>query len=182
MLIDQGGATIWRPYDASVVDTTTDGAFGMNSETTFGSFVDGSSNTAVASEVLSGKYDDGTDGPTGGQTETSRFVVDVRGVWTLFLPGTSWYTHFNTPNGGADAAPVGGANRTWIVNETIPWMPVIPAGAYHEYHAAARSAHLGGVMVAYGDGHVDFVTDTVDSVVWSNIGSRNDGNTVSLDQ
>ena len=182
MLADQAGERIWREHTGSNVDYTTDGAFGIESKTTFGSFVDGSSNSALVSEVLSGKDDDGTDGPTAGQTATSTFVVDVRGVWSLFLPGTSWYSHLNTPNGGADASAVGGAGRTWSVNETIPWMPVIPAGDYHEYHAAARSAHLGGVNVAYGDGHVEFVTDTIDSVVWMNIGSINDGNTVGLDQ
>ena len=172
MMANQNGATIWRPYNPDGVDFTTDGIFGVDSEITFGKMLDGSSNTALLSEVFSGKDDDGTD--NSGNCD-STFCVDVRGVWALFLPGSSWYTHFNTPNGAADAGPVGGAGRSWSINETSPWMPVIFGGAYDEYHAAARSGHLGGVNLAFGDGHVNFITNTVDAETWRRIGSANGG-------
>lgn len=175
MLADQVGQQVWRNHNGSLVDKTTDGAFGIDSETTFAKMTDGSSNVIVASEVLSGRDDDGTDQ---GNCE-SKFCVDVRGVWTLFLPGSSWYTHLNTPNGAADAGPVGGAGRSWAVNETFPWMPVIPGGQYHDYHAAARSSHPGGVMAAYGDGHVVFIQNEIDAVVWRNLAAIDDGNNVS---
>ena len=178
MLTNQDNQQVWRDHMDSAVDWTTDGIFGAQSETTFGDITDGSSNVAIASEVLSGKDDIGTD--TGNCDST--FCVDVRGVWALFLPGSSWYTHLNTPNSSsADAGPIGGAGRSWLVNETNPWMPVIPVndsdgtGPYDEYHAGARSSHLGGVMAAYGDGHIEFVPDTIDSVLWANLGSMNDG-------
>lgn len=177
MLADQAGQQVWRNHNGSLVDWTTDGAFGVDSDTTFAKMTDGSSQVIVASEVLSGRDDIGTDK---GDCD-STFCVDVRGVWSLFLPGSSWYTHFNTPNGAADAGPVGGAGRSWSVNETNPWMPVIHGGSYHEYHAAARSAHPGGVMAAYGDGHVEYVPDEIDIVVWRNLAAIDDGNIVSLE-
>lgn len=175
MLADQAGQQIWRNHDGSKVDWTTDGTFGVDSYTALAKIIDGTSNTVVASEVLSGRDDLGTDQGNC----TSKFCVDVRGVWTNFLPGSSWYTHLNTPNGAADAGPVGGAGRSWAVNETIPWMPVIPGGQYHDYHAAARSLHPGGVMAAYGDGHVEFAQDEIDAVVWRSVAAINDGNIVS---
>ena len=187
MMENQGGERVWREHDGSNVDFTTDGVFSCDSDTTFGSISDGSSNVVIISEVLSGKDDDGT--TAGDPNCGSTFCVDVRGVWSHFLSGSSWYSHFNTPNSSAaDAGAVGGAGRSWQVFNENPFMPVIPVddsngtGPYDEYHAAARSSHPGGVVVAYGDGHVDFVSDSVTSQVWRNLGARDDGNVVSLDQ
>lgn len=176
MMENRGGANIWQQYTVTGdLDFSTDGAFGVDSKTNFERMQDGSSNTALLSEVISGKDDDGTDG--GNCPATT--CVDIRGVWTSFLPGGSWYSHLNTPNGAADGNAIGGANRAWAVNETNPWMPVIAGGDYHDFHATARSLHLGGVNVAFGDGHIDFISDEVNAVTWSNIGSRNDGLVVS---
>jgi prepilin-type N-terminal cleavage/methylation domain-containing protein/prepilin-type processing-associated H-X9-DG protein len=36
----------------------------------------------------------------------------------------------------------------------------------------AKSAHPGGATVLYGDGHVDFVSESIDRHVWREIGSR----------
>ena len=181
MLANQGGEQVWRAHNSGNVDWTTDGAFGGDSQTNFERMADGSSNTALVSEVLSGKDDNGLDG---GNCDSST-CVDVRGVWSFFLPGSSWYTHFNTPNGAADAGAVGGSGRSWAINQTMPWMPVTPVndsdgtGDYDEYQAAARSAHLGGVVVAFGDGHVDFIRDEIALDTWQSIGSTNDGQVVS---
>lgn len=171
MLADQNGERIWREHDGDNVDWTTDGPFGGESETSFGTLADGSSNTVFASEVLSGKDDSSID---------SDAEVDIRGIWTHFLTGSSWYTHLNTPNTAVgDAGPVGGNGRQWL-SEIDPRLPVDIAEVYHEYHAAARSAHPGGVIVVFGDGHVDFATDTVNVSVWRSLAAVNDGGIVSL--
>ena len=181
MLTATNGARVWRDHRSDTPpDWTTDGIYGGESQTTFGNISDGSSNCAMVSEVISGKDDDGT---TGGPDCPANFCVDVRGVWTSFLGGASWYTHLNTPNTSVpDAGEVGGNNRAWQVDNVNPPMPVVPvsAGPY-QFHAAARSTHLGGVNVAFGDGHVQFVTDNIDAVNWARLGSINDGNVVSLD-
>jgi prepilin-type N-terminal cleavage/methylation domain-containing protein/prepilin-type processing-associated H-X9-DG protein len=44
-----------------------------------------------------------------------------------------------------------------------------------DFVVTPSSHHRGGVNVAYADGHVEFITDDVDSVVWWSIGSRNGG-------
>ncbi|QDU89255.1 hypothetical protein Pla175_26420 [Pirellulimonas nuda] len=177
MLADQGAQPIWNKHNGSLVDFSNDGAFGVDSKTTFAKMTDGSSNVIVASEVLSGRDDDGTNAGSCSST----FCVDVRGVWTSFLPGASWYTHFNTPNGVADAGPIGGAGRSWLVNETNPWMPAIPGAGdkYDQFHASARSVHPGGVLAAYGDGHVDFIPDEIDALTWRARAAIDDGNVVS---
>jgi prepilin-type N-terminal cleavage/methylation domain-containing protein/prepilin-type processing-associated H-X9-DG protein len=45
----------------------------------------------------------------------------------------------------------------------------------------ASSFHLGGVNVLFGDGSVRFVRSTIAPVAWEAIGTRNGGETVSLD-
>ena len=78
-----------------------------------------------------------------------------------------------------DGGPIGGAGRQWLATDE-PRLPASIEQNYHEYHAAARSGHPGGVMAAFGDGHVEFAADTVNASVWRSLGSINDGATVSL--
>jgi len=172
MLTAQNGESVWRNHNGNNVDWTTDGAFQVERESSFGTFTDGSSNVVFASEVLSGKDDSSINGD---------LIIDVRGVWTHFLPGSSWYTHLNTPNTSiGDGGPVGGLGRQWLSGDADPRLPVTIEATYDAYHAAARSAHPGGVLAAYGDGHVSFVSDTVDALLWRNLAAINDGNVASL--
>jgi prepilin-type processing-associated H-X9-DG protein len=46
---------------------------------------------------------------------------------------------------------------------------------------APRSAHNGGVVVAFGDGHTALVNDSVDLIVWRAAGSRDGEETVDAD-
>ena len=57
----------------------------------------------------------------------------------------------------------------------------IPDTAEEHAIIAARSAHPGSVVVAYGDGHTAIVADGVDVGVWRAVGSRNAGETVDSD-
>lgn len=43
---------------------------------------------------------------------------------------------------------------------------------------AARSQHTGGVQVTLADGSVRFASENIDLGIWSNLGSRHDGNTI----
>ncbi len=45
----------------------------------------------------------------------------------------------------------------------------------------ATSNHAGGVNVLFADGHVQFVRDTISSIAWRAIGTRNSGEIVSAD-
>ena len=172
MLRDQAGERIWRDHNGSNVDWFTDGIFGGESQSSIASISDGSSNVVFASEVLSGKDDCSINGD---------LVIDIRGVWSHFLPGSSWFTNLNTPNTSiGDGCAVGGAGRQWATGDLDPRLPVSIELQYHDYHAAARSGHPGGVQAAFGDGHVSFVSDTVDTNPWRLLGSAIDGQVVQL--
>ena len=45
--------------------------------------------------------------------------------------------------------------------------------------AAARSRHPGGVHLAFADGHVAFIDETIDTINWRLLGGINDRETVS---
>ena len=175
MLADRGGAPFWRNHVPSAfpnLDYSNDGAFGIEVPRSFSDFRDGSSNVIVSSELLSGKDDFSILGQDN--------ECDIRGVWSHFLMGSSSYTHFSTPNSSvADHGALGGAGRSWMVSGRN--MPAVRGGDYQDYHAAARSAHPGGVNVSYGDGRTKFITDTVDLTTWRNLASISDGTPVSLD-
>jgi prepilin-type processing-associated H-X9-DG protein len=48
----------------------------------------------------------------------------------------------------------------------------------HGCNKPVRSSHPGGALVAYADGHVDFLTDELDLQTLSNLANRDDGNVV----
>jgi prepilin-type N-terminal cleavage/methylation domain-containing protein/prepilin-type processing-associated H-X9-DG protein len=55
-----------------------------------------------------------------------------------------------------------------------------PLGPNDKYYAA-RSRHPGGVNSLMADGHVQFVKDSINVLVWQGLGSRNGGEVVSSD-
>lgn len=169
----QNGASVWNDSwtgSSPAPDFTTDGAFQSGKARSFNSLIDGSSNIAFVSEVISGKDDDGS-------SNTGDKEVDIRGVWNAFLAGSSNYNHIITPNSSSpDIGPIGGVGRKWIPDDPPANMPgVNTGGAYDEYYAAARSTHAGGVNVGMGDGSTRFVTDTINVDTWTRLGSINDG-------
>ena len=58
-------------------------------------------------------------------------------------------------------------------------------GAYNSSavtdYANASSYHPGGVNSLMDDGHVQFVKDTINVLVWQGLGSRNGGEVISSD-
>ncbi len=74
--------------------------------------------------------------------------------------------HVNTPNTSA------GDELSTSSYERCVHLPDMPCGkqdlasVFDTSQAAARSHHKGGVNVVFGDAHVSFVQDDVDSLVW----------------
>jgi prepilin-type N-terminal cleavage/methylation domain-containing protein/prepilin-type processing-associated H-X9-DG protein len=71
------------------------------------------------------------------------------------------------------------------VGEQLDGMPCAPYGMPYDntyLSAAPRSRHAGGVNVAFLDGHVGFLTDTIDEVVMAYLISSNDGQQLDLSQ
>lgn len=119
--------------------------------------IDGTSNTALVSELLK-VPGDGAD------------KRDYRGV--MFYPEGPLYHHNRTPNSNiADDF-----RSTLCIN--IDRAPCTGAYTSHSTRAmtvSARSLHTGGVNVLLGDGAVRFVGDTIHIDTWERLGIPDDG-------
>jgi len=169
---DRGHLPVNCPYPKSLTDERlgTDGAYRIRRGRRMRDFLDGTSNTALLSEVISGKADLWNIGVAWAQRSW-----DIRGAWAYHLIGAAGYTHRDTPNSSAP---------DWMLgNHCVPFEdgPCDQSAPFEmdRSWAAARSRHPGGVQVAYGDGHVTFVSDAVDLFVWQAISTIADGEMVS---
>ena len=143
-----------RPNQRTNMDLRTDGAFYFETGRKLKEFLDGLSQTIVASEILAGRVDKFTSGTRGS---------DYRGRWAEVFSGGSVYSNKNTPN-----TSIGDALRYECVD--FPDMPCGPPVPYtNQVHVAARSSHPGGVNVVFGDGHVAFYEKSVDLILWRSL-------------
>jgi prepilin-type N-terminal cleavage/methylation domain-containing protein/prepilin-type processing-associated H-X9-DG protein len=102
---------------------------------------------------------------------TSMFQA-TRGVrWHYGAPGHTMYNHLRPPN---DLRPDcrGGLPHSNRADPLWNWLSL---------NIAARSKHPGGVNSLMADGHVQFIKNTVNVLVWQAVGSRNGGEVVSAD-
>jgi len=102
---------------------------------------------------------------------TTQFQA-TRGVrWHYGAPGHTLYNHLRPPNSKlADCR--GGLPHSTKFDPLWSWLSL---------NIAARSKHAGGVNTLFSDGHVQFVKDSIDPMVWQAVGSRNGGEVVSAD-
>ncbi|SMP63901.1 prepilin-type N-terminal cleavage/methylation domain-containing protein/prepilin-type processing-associated H-X9-DG domain-containing protein [Neorhodopirellula lusitana] len=175
---EEWGATNYHANNGSGQDgglyEDTDGLFFIDSRCRFRDILDGSSHTAAFCETLVGN----------GLSESTRAVANsgahgvLASVWNanaatiedswclddtgpvLFNRGEKWadgslndtgYHHFRSPNSA--------------INDCYSRYAAIKSG---------RSRHVGGVTVLLADGSVRFVTDSVDTETWRNVGSIKD--------
>ena len=155
-------------------DPSTDGAFQIGGGTfpagkKFRDFQDGTSNTVMASEVISGKH----------EVLNSTDDVDCRGIWAWNMMGSHCYTHLNTPNSSA-------GDRMYhvsCINDGNLRLPCNTSAStrHDEFHAAARSMHPGGVNTTFGDGHVAFIVNEIDVLIWWQLATVAGNETISAD-
>lgn len=157
----------------------------------FNSFSDGTSNTALISERLvnnaeavRGPFGTQLQGPT---TPATLSFCAGGGSQTRSLP--RWVTYCGSVS-VSDATYTLPHGRSWISGWTLAanlYMHVMPINSRncHLYGGeddganivSASSNHFGGAQTVFADGHVAFVSDNIDPVVWWSIGSRNGGET-----
>ncbi len=102
---------------------------------------------------------------------TTQFQA-TRGVrWHYGAPGHSMYNHRRPPN---DLNPDcrGGLPHSNRANPFWSWLSL---------NVAARGMHPGGVNSLLADGHVQFMKNTINVIVWQGLGSRNGGEVISSD-
>ncbi len=137
------------------LDLETKGAFRVEGARKFKDFDDGTSNTALGSEILTGRVDV--------LVCSAASPCDHRGVWPFAYMGFAAYSHRNTPN-----SSVGDAMdpNQCVSQPNQPCNNTLPSGSSHLEHVAARSNHAGGVEVMFADGHVEFYSESVDLPAW----------------
>jgi prepilin-type N-terminal cleavage/methylation domain-containing protein/prepilin-type processing-associated H-X9-DG protein len=123
----------------------------MPRTTSFKDFSDGTSNTMLMSEIVMAADD---------------FDFDIRGDMLNDDRPCNQYMTLNTPNTGIDVSP--------YCNSTIyPQNPPCTNAGSQFSHKSARSNHPGGVQVVFGDGHLQFVSESVSLAVWRALGTMN---------
>ncbi len=104
-------------------------------------------------------------------SNTTQFQA-TRGVrWHYGAPGHSLYNHLRAPN---DKLPDcrGGLPHSTRSDPLWSWLSL---------NIAARSKHPGGVNSLMADGHVQFIKDSINVLVWQALGSRSGGEVISAD-
>jgi len=150
-----------RPPGADPDDLENGGAFRYESGRLMRDFRDGTSNTATVSEVRDGADD---------EYAANGNPADYRGVWFWPFVG-AMYLHKETPNSSVEDC------IRWYQCPDLP-QQVAPCNANcneQEANSAARSYHPGGVNTLFGDGHVTFISDSIDLATWQSLATIDDG-------
>jgi prepilin-type N-terminal cleavage/methylation domain-containing protein/prepilin-type processing-associated H-X9-DG protein len=104
-------------------------------------------------------------------SSTTQFQATKGVRWHYGAPGHSMYNHLRPPN-NKNPDCRGGLPHSTRANPLWGWLSL---------NIAARSKHPGGVNSLMADGHVQFVKDTINVLVWQGLGSRNGGEVISSD-
>lgn len=149
---NNGFGPLVEAMDTDRVQKRERGLFYLNSHINFKDFVDGTSNTAMVSELL--------------VVPDNASKGDFRGVMH-YVEGPLYHHNY-----GPNSSVPDGMRGDWCIS--IPQAPC--AGTYSSWSPkrltmSARSAHPGGVNVLMGDGSVHFAADAIDLPVWQAAGT-----------
>jgi prepilin-type N-terminal cleavage/methylation domain-containing protein/prepilin-type processing-associated H-X9-DG protein len=132
----------------------SDGVFFVNSSTRFRDIRDGTSSTAAIGEVL--------------------FRSDVHGPdhWGGIQVVDHWY--IGTPEGHANEVSESMGSTGVAINSVT-----MPNVFIDEKELCFSSNHPGGAQILFADGHVSFISETIDRNTWSALGTRAGGEVAS---
>ncbi len=191
-----GGTSVGTLYDSRL---PTDGISWTNSAVRFANITDGLSNTAAFSESLRGLLGQTANAPTNSR-ERRRTYINVACTWKSStvpptVPGLAngYQTpadpkHFEAMTVAISRGWAGQRGAGWIhgreyydtynhyhnPNSDVPDMGTCGYGVF-----GARSNHTGGVQVLRCDGSVQFVSESIDLILWRAIGTSHGGEVLS---
>lgn len=152
-------------FGAAYHKTSKRAAFGMNYGARLVDITNGTSNTMIIGEYLTGLS----------QAEAPN---DMRGVHWIDVPGMSQLYTQSAPN---TAIPdlFNPASRFCIPSYNRPDLNLPCAGgAVEEMTAASRSRHSGGVYVCKADATVHFISNNINLSTWQAMGAISSGEVV----
>lgn len=170
--IDEGYAVGWPPRSASALSLTR-----------HQDITDGLSRTAAIAEMLPSSLEVyGTPGVP---------ISDFRRVFWVIFPPLLQPNEFNqllTQCEAMRSPPPGSSFSSFARGCQLTTRGIVPVALYHHIFTpnkpscfnssytygvfSAGSVHGGGVHVLFGDGHIEFLSDHIDAIVWHNIGTR----------
>jgi prepilin-type N-terminal cleavage/methylation domain-containing protein len=154
--------------------------------------VDGTTNTLMLSEHLTGDINDGTlmtgksSEPRIGAAFSGADPFPTQAELDAFGAACQGTTTHNSENGGQWIAPEPtqtALNTVAPPNWRYPNCQTSSSGYASDRDGVytARSRHPGGVLAALGDGSVRFISETINLQMYQWLGARNDNNPVTLD-
>jgi prepilin-type processing-associated H-X9-DG protein len=87
-------------------------------------------------------------------------------------PATWAGVHYSQIQGVSGSATAQGNDGHFVLAATDAGLPIAPDGF------GFSSAHTGGLQMLLCDGSVRFIGESIDAIVWSNLGNRSDHGTV----
>jgi prepilin-type N-terminal cleavage/methylation domain-containing protein/prepilin-type processing-associated H-X9-DG protein len=161
----------------------------VTSRTQISAFTDGTSNTGMFAETLRSAYI----GATGTTTLPTALAMDM--VYTLPFSASTWSNQTVSKNcvwGSTASALIayrGGQYYRFLPQTSNYTHTLTPNSKLHDCgndgfygaHMAPRSNHSGGANVAFCDGSVHFIKDSISPPTWMALGTRAGGEVVSSD-
>lgn len=125
----------------------SDGIFFVNSSTRMADILDGSSSTVAIGEAL--------------------VRIDVQGPDHTGITQIVDHWYIGTPEGNANEVSESMGSTGVAINSVA-----MPGLFIDEKELCFSSRHSGGVQVLFADGHVSFISETIDRDTWSALGTR----------
>ena len=165
--------------DLANMDSSSGGPFFTNSKIVLTSIADGTSNTAMFSEVKRGNYPAANpplDANIIGWNSPGDDLVPPSGCST---PGGSTLKYVGLEFFRGNLPITGYYTHSMVPNTTSQYACV--SSAFNKGHSPARSYHTSGVNLALCDGSVRFVSNSIPLPNWKAVGTRSGGETIGLD-
>jgi prepilin-type N-terminal cleavage/methylation domain-containing protein/prepilin-type processing-associated H-X9-DG protein len=176
----------WKEQNGTQVkDPTLNGVFAWNSRTRLSDITDGSSNTLLLAEVKRGAcpardnldvtvlmppaWDNKPYNPAMNPNNLAPPPACNSPTTTLNYTGLEYYRGFLITAFYTHTVPPNSRGR-----DCIRWL------TFDQGHLAARSYHPGGVNVAFADGSVRFISDSIQLSIWKKLGTRSGGEVLDV--